>query len=128
MHSQVEISFRLPCFVREESAGVWVSSCPQLEVASQGATEEQAKHALEEAVTLWIESCLTRETLPQAMRDVGMQSVPPGSVSEGEEHIRVTHTQGAAPGESAASVLGTEFPLHITVPAYQAAAFSATNC
>jgi hypothetical protein len=48
--------------VREESS--YTSLCLDLDVASQGQTVEQAKEALVEAVTLYLESALDDSSIP----------------------------------------------------------------
>lgn len=115
MDDTLELSVKLMCFFREE-AGQWVAGCPSLDVYSQGDTPEDAQEALREAVGMWIESCLERDTLEQAMREVGWHRIPPGATPPpGAEFIGV---KLQPPGE----VLGQSFPLEIKIPAYQAAA------
>ena len=114
MPDTVEIAARLWCFVRSEGES-WVSGCPSLDVLSQGNTAGEAKGALREAVELWVESCLERGTLEQALREVGWHlssgfAVPP----EGEDAAT-----GLPPADE---VLGEPFPLEVTIPAFQAAA------
>ncbi len=114
MPDTVEISVRLRCFVRPEG-DFWVSGCPSLDVFSQADTADEAKSALREAVELWVESCLERGTLEQALREVGWHlssgfPVPP----QGED----TAT-GLQPADE---VLGEPFPLEVMIPAFQAAA------
>ena len=54
----------------------WVGSCPSLDVATVGNTREKALvEALDEAVNLWIESCVRRGTLREALRELGFVSV-----------------------------------------------------
>jgi predicted RNase H-like HicB family nuclease len=114
MPDTVEITIRLRCFVRSERE-FWVAGCPSLDVFSQADTADEARRALREAVELWVESCLERETLEQALRQVGWHlssgfPVPP-------------QDEDAAPGlQSADEVLGEPFPLEVTIPAFHAAA------
>ena len=53
----------------------WIASCPSLDIATVGDTREEALDALDEAVNLWIESCVRREALPEALRELGFVSV-----------------------------------------------------
>jgi len=58
------ININLP-FVMKKKANVWVSSCPALDVVSQGKSEIEAKKNLEEALKLFLEVCLERGTLEE---------------------------------------------------------------
>jgi predicted RNase H-like HicB family nuclease len=57
--------------VKKDARRRWVAGCPQLDIFSQGATKTAAKAALDEAVKLWIESCVERDTLDTALRQCG---------------------------------------------------------
>ncbi len=117
MPDTVAIAVRLRCFLRRE-ADYWVSGCPSLDVHSQAETAEGAKEALQEAVELWVESCLERGTLEQALREVGWHFMPSGSPVPPEDGYI-----GGGELEPADQVLGEPFPLEVTIPAFQAAPF-----
>ena len=53
----------------------WIGSCPSLEVATVGDSREKALEALDEAVNLWIESCVRRGTLREALAELGFVAV-----------------------------------------------------
>ena len=95
----------------------WVAGCPKLNVWSQGTDREDAQRCLTEAVELWVEDCLARGVLDAALREVGFQpapwGLPPAGSQESVGIIRV-------PNEEA--LFGADFPVHISMPAYQAAA------
>jgi predicted RNase H-like HicB family nuclease len=57
---------------------LWVSHCPQIDVASQGGTVEQARRNLEEAVTLWLESADEAELRRQLGRESYLSSIEVG--------------------------------------------------
>jgi predicted RNase H-like HicB family nuclease len=108
----VEFSLNLACTVKREDDDIWVAGCPALDVYSQGDTQEDAKRSLEEAISLWAEDCHERGTLDQALRELGFIKVHPGEVlNPNAEHIMVTPENGDT------------FPLSVSIPAYQAAAF-----
>lgn len=113
----VEISLCLICTVRQDAEDRWVTGCPALDIFSQGETKEEAQRALEEAIGLWVEDCLERGTLDEALREVGFEKVHPETLRPGDEHISVR------PGMEEAELAPDTFPVHITVPAYQASAF-----
>lgn len=71
----VEISLDLLCTVKQDARGSrWVAGCPALDLFSQGRTEEEAKLCLKEATGIWVEDCLERGTLDQALREVSFHS------------------------------------------------------
>lgn len=119
MLDTVEISLCLICTVKQDSGNRWVTGCPSLDLFSQGVTEEEAKRCLEEAIGLWVEDCLERGTLEQALREAGFHKVHPETLRPGDEHISVSPVQ-----EEAEPVAGT-FAVHLSIPAYQAAALLA---
>lgn len=53
----------------------WIASCPCLGVVTQGENYEAAQKNLEEAIILFIESCLKRGTLKQVLAESGYQKV-----------------------------------------------------
>lgn len=117
----VEISLRLSCFVRDDGK-YWVSGCPNLDVYSQDETREGAMGALREAIDLWIESCIERDTLAEALRELGWHRAPSPLLEEASDYIAVSERQEI---EEAQGVLGEAFPLEVRIPAYQAAALLA---
>jgi len=54
---------------------VYISSCPILDVVSQGETEEEAKNNLVEAVTAFAISCFERGTLEKVLEQCGFKPV-----------------------------------------------------
>lgn len=112
----VEISLCLRCTVRRDTGNRWITGCPALDLFSQGKTEAEAKRCLEEAIGLWVDDCLERGTLDQALREVGFQRVHPGTIQPGDDLITV----GSARKDD--DLAADIFPIHISIPAYQAAA------
>ena len=67
---QIGVEFRLPAKIRKK--GRWyVSSCPPLDVHSQGHTKEEARRNLIDALVFFLESCFERGTLEEVLRDEG---------------------------------------------------------
>ena len=121
MSETIKLDVKLRAFVRRETKRRWVAVCPMLGVASQGASQPSAKTALQEAVELWFESCLERGVLDQALREANFRPRPiNGPIESDEERVFVSHVR--TPDEE--DVLGKNFAIHLTIPAYQAAAFS----
>jgi predicted RNase H-like HicB family nuclease len=112
------VVLHLSAVVRQEG-DLWVAGCPSLEVFSQGRSEEDAKANLQEAVEMWIDSCLERNTLATALRELGWYRVSPGTVPKDREIIGVLKAEEDLPAS-----LGREYPLEVTIPAYQAGLFS----
>jgi predicted RNase H-like HicB family nuclease len=111
----VGISFCLICTVKQDGKNRWVTGCPKLDVYSQGRTEEEAKESLKEAIELWVEDCLERGVLDAALREVGFERVHPATLQPGDQHIDIYPKAVAADDPDT-------FPVHLTIPAYQAAA------
>ena len=89
---QVGVEFRLPARIRKR--GKWyVSSCPSLDVHSQGHTKEEARQNLIDALVFFLESCFERGTLEEVLRTAGF--VPAavtsakGRVAKHEESVTV---------------------------------------
>jgi predicted RNase H-like HicB family nuclease len=114
------MSFRLICTVKQDpKRRRWIAGCPQLDIYSQGNTKEAAKAALDEAVKLWIESCVERNTLDEALRQCGFRRI------NAEEAKRCRQVIAVRPPASDAEV--DTFDLMLIIPAYQAAAALATH-
>ena len=77
---KIKIDIRLP--VRIEQKEKWyVSSCPVLDVFSQGSNPKEARDNLIEAVTLFLVTCLEHGTLETVLRECGFDTVS-GSITE----------------------------------------------
>src|SRR5579859_4772124 len=64
------IEFTLPARIRKK--GRWfISSCPPLDVHSQGGTRDEAQHNLIDALTTFFVSCYERGTLEDVLRESG---------------------------------------------------------
>lgn len=86
---QLRADFRVPATVIQDE-NWFVSSCPPLDVWSQGRTKEEALANLADAVSEFFLSCYARGTLMQVFRDAGftvsekaiqdaMEGAPPGT-------------------------------------------------
>lgn len=69
MTESIALEVHLQAFVRRDTPRRWVAICPQVGVASQGKTAEDARRCLHEAVEFWFESCVERGVLDQALRE-----------------------------------------------------------
>ena len=74
----VEITFK-------PSGKYWIASCPSLDVSTQGESFERARENLEEALNLFIESCRSRGTLEEVLRDAGYSKEKIRSVADAAE-------------------------------------------
>lgn len=123
--SSVSLSIRLQCYSRRDGAQ-WVAACPSLDVVSQGPTEAVARASLREAIELWIESCLERETLESALREVGFRLRARGEqVPAGADRVTVRRSPSQRREETsnmvAPSPRGHFFEIKSEVPAFIAA-------
>ncbi len=119
MTETIRLEISLTAYFRRETRMRWVAVCPMLGVASQGRTDSDAKQALQEAVELWFESCLERGVLDQALREANFRPLPTGEQPvAGGDHVRMSKVKRARKDD----VLGRDFPIHLSIPAYQASA------
>jgi predicted RNase H-like HicB family nuclease len=118
MAETIKLEIQLRAFVRRDTQKRWIAVCPKLDVTTQGKSAADAKRCLEEAVELWFEDCLDRGTLQQALRECGFRTASREEAEVASEHVIVTR-------ETEPDVLGDSFSVHVTIPAYQAAALLA---
>lgn len=124
MTETIKLDVSLRAFVRRETKRRWIAICPMLGVASQGTSQANAKTSLQEAVELWFESCLERGVLDQALREANFRTLPiTEPVTSGSEHVTVRRVESPDEGD----VLGDDFAIHLTIPAYQASALTAAG-
>jgi predicted RNase H-like HicB family nuclease len=111
MVETITLDVELRAFVRRESSRRWIAVCPSVGVASQASSAEDAKRCIQEAVELWFESCIERGVLDRAnFRPLNEQGEPGGTdIVSGRRSKR-------------RDVLGDDFALRVTIPAYQGAA------
>jgi len=115
MVETITLDVELRAFVRRESSRRWIAVCPSVGVASQATSAEDAKRCIQEAVELWFESCIERGVLDRALREANFRPLneqgEPGGTDIG-------------PGRRSKrrDVLGDDFALRVTIPAYQGAA------
>jgi len=64
-------TIRFPASFVEQEVGTVVALCAPLDVMSQGATRQEAKRHLVEAVQLFVESCFERGTLNRILKKCG---------------------------------------------------------
>jgi len=117
MTNQILVSVRVGGVLRRED-DTWVAGFPRLDVYSQGDSAEEAKQNASDALRLWVESCLDRGVLGEALRELGWHRNAEGGlpVRGVEERIDVHPLE---------DVLGEPWEQQIEIPAYQAAEFLA---
>lgn len=70
--SAVTFKVTVPISVKKKGK-IWISSCPCLDVISQGLNEEGARKNIEEALQLFLISCYERSTLDAALKQCGFK-------------------------------------------------------
>ena len=75
----------------------WIASCPSLDIVTQGEDFERAQANLQEALALFVESCLKRGTLEQVLKEAGYSPVEMNTVSQAAKEY--LHTQVLSPSE-----------------------------
>ena len=89
MSAVIRIEFTLPFELLTE--GTWhIAACAPLDVASQGHTREEAIRNLEEALSLFLESCLERGTLQQVLGDAGLHPVDSKRAADASTGLTIT--------------------------------------
>jgi predicted RNase H-like HicB family nuclease len=76
---RISLTVNLPVKVTKRKKW-FLASCPILDVHSQGETQDQAKHNLIEALSLFFVSCLERNTLDAVLKDCGLTVARPPEV------------------------------------------------
>lgn len=87
--STVNFALHLRVLFKEEDG--WVIACfPDIDVASQGRTREEAARNLVEAAQLFVESCYERGTLDETLKACGFVAhEPTDHRASGAEHLTV---------------------------------------
>lgn len=81
MGSRIKMTLELPLQLKKKEKWV-VASCPVLDIASQGATEDEARRNLAEALHVFLESCIDRGTLDQVLKECGFEAVAQDAETE----------------------------------------------
>ena len=88
MANRIWIELSVPAEVRQDGDH-FVSFCPPFDVYSQGPGEETALANLVEALQLFIESCFSRGTLEQVLKDCGFEPDTDPELVEDGRMVRV---------------------------------------
>jgi predicted RNase H-like HicB family nuclease len=71
---RIAMEFKVPAWIRKK--GKWfISSCPLLDVHSQGHTRNEAERNLVDALSSFLISCYERATLEEVLREAGFVPV-----------------------------------------------------
>lgn len=81
IHKQIGFSARLPFIVKKREKW-YLSSCPILDVHSQGTTREEAIDNLKEALSLFLMTCFERGTLDKVMKQCGFVGAQTEKISQ----------------------------------------------
>ena len=73
----------------DQEEDVWVALCPELDVASQGETVEEAAEMLDEAVRLFLETCHEMGTLNEVLAESGVTIAVAAEADGGPEPVAV---------------------------------------
>ena len=87
----LNFQLQLPAIFTRE--GDWIVGCfPNLDVTSQGRTQQEAEHNLIEAAQLFIESCFERNVLDEVLKNCGFvpgRQVPPAARAAASDLLTV---------------------------------------
>ncbi len=70
----VSYSVKLDTWLRRDGRE-WLAWCPGIDVMTQAGTKKKVLESLREAVQLWFESCIERNVLDAALKEVGFEEV-----------------------------------------------------
>ena len=76
MVPKLEATLTLPLEI-EKKEKWYISSCPILDIFSQGKSKEEAQDNLSEALSLFFISCFERGVLDKALKDSGLSPIKP---------------------------------------------------
>ena len=78
---KIKMEWELPAVIQKK--GKWyISSCPLLDVYSQGRSRQEAEHNIVDALSSFLRSCYERGTLDAVLRDAGLVAVARAKVRE----------------------------------------------
>jgi predicted RNase H-like HicB family nuclease len=78
---RIAMELKVPARIRKK--GKWfISSCPLLDIYSQGHTRDEAERNLVDALASFLISCYERGTLDEALREAGFVPVPEARAPE----------------------------------------------
>ncbi len=72
MTSRVEFTVKVPINIKKKG-NIFVSSCPVLDLFSQGATEKEAWDNIGETIRLFITTCFEQGTLDAVLKQCGFK-------------------------------------------------------
>ena len=78
-----KVELKITCTV-EKACKDYLSWCPELDVYSQGDTEEEAENNLVDAARMFVISCLNRGCLNEVLAECGFEAQT--NAVEGQEH------------------------------------------
>lgn len=88
MTRKIFINFKLPISIKKK--GKWyIAACPVLDVCTQGETEKKAKSNLNDAISLFITSCLERGTLDAVLKECGLVLSDAGTQPQKNNYLEV---------------------------------------
>lgn len=87
--SRVDFTLKLPLVIKKKST-YFVSSCPILDICSQGVTPKEATNNLIEAIRMFFISCVERGTLDAVLRECGFTPLRQHSKPMPKDHKFIT--------------------------------------
>ena len=85
----VSYGVKLDAWLRRDGRE-WLAWCPGIDVTTQAGTKKKVLESLREAVQLWFESCIERNVLDAALKEVGFEEVSDDEeLLEGSDVIKI---------------------------------------
>ena len=109
--AHITVTVTLFASIKKEE-NLYVSECPSLQICSQGSTKKEASKNIIEAVELFIESCVARGKLSEALKKRGFLRVEDLSRAERRRQQR---SKTRSPQRAAADTI--KFPVELPLAA-----------
>lgn len=119
MRPNLQFHLRLRCYVKQsDSTGLFITSCPTLDIKSQGRTEEEAKAALRDSIELFLLHCWKRGIIAEALARRGFEPCS-GDDVHGDGEIISMSEMPAAPVDDDVHAWDGDFtvPFHVIMDA-----------
>jgi len=87
--ARIEFMVKVPIKIAKKE-GMHISSCPSLDIYSQGGSEAEARNNLGEALRLFITSCFERGTLEAVLRECGFRPLRKAAKATPENNKFIT--------------------------------------
>ena len=87
---QGSLMLKVEFHTSEDQPGVWIGSCPEIDLATQGYTLDEARSNLQEALITWLSFCLENGTLEEALRECSLEAIRAAQIAQSIQQVTPT--------------------------------------